>query len=228
MLKYDIIVNETFHTKLTETLNIRNIDSSILQDITSYLFVNAQVMDRIIEGFQLWLGKKDASEMHPLDFFKGLLVMAEKFRKNMERHDGIVLHYIASLESESKVLSTEMQPWQYEQASDTYKPIGGIYQALLNMGLKADFIDQYYLDGSLMEIYEDALETVTSLNNLAGTTNPSINDTRDGLMTIDERLRKMYSKFFIEQFEDLRGVCSCLVLALKEAEKNIDKKGSLE
>jgi hypothetical protein len=228
MLKYEIIVNESFKTRMKETLDIRNIDRNILEETIDYLFINAQVMDRITEGFHLWLGRQETVEVQPVDFMKALLIMSEKFRKNMERYDGIVYSYLTLLSPETEEISTEMQPWQYEQTPESYKPIGGIYQALLNMGLKTDFIDMYYLDGSLMEIYEDALQNVTSLNNLINTANPSINDIRDGLITVDARFRKLYNKLFTEQFEDAHGVFSCLVLALQETEKSKKNGGALE
>jgi predicted DNA-binding protein YlxM (UPF0122 family) len=228
MLKYDINVDESFKLKIMETLNVRDTDSYTLEETVSYLYINIQVMDRMIEGFNLWLGDRESEGMTPTDFIKAFLVMMEKFRKNMESRDGIIYDYVSRLNQNPAEIPGKVQPWQYEGMSGSYRHTRGIYQSLLNMGLKADFIDCYYLDGSLMEIYEDALESVSSLNNLVKTSNPGINDIRDGLLIVDERFRKLYNKLFIEQFEDVYGVFGALITALKEIEKNNERKGSLE
>lgn len=220
MIEYTPRINIDFRKRLSEKLARTGINRSLLDETTEYVYKNLEIMERIIEGFKTWAAFR---EVDCVLFMKGFLVLADIFRKNTERHDGIISSYLSNFAASEKLNFSDecSQPWHYEGHSGLYEGVKGIFKCLTDSGLSQDFIDNYYLDGSLLEIHETCLDTVVSMDCLLCTENPGPADLSEGLFLMEDRFRKMYNKLFIEPIEDTHGTYG----AVKAALNILQKKG---
>lgn len=196
----EVYMNQNKITKeiISKKLNVAGISGSTLDKITSYYFVTYETMCRILEGFDMWTKK----EVDGKTFFKALLSLFDIFRQNVDRLDGIVREYISHVEVSCG--DTSSQAWSITNTSSA-KPLQGIYKNLIDMGLPHHTIDEYYIDGFLMELYEECQRTISAINSLCNTKNPSILDLREGLFIMEVAHRKLYDQLFVKTYGNYRG-----------------------
>lgn len=221
MLKYNSMTTGDFRKRLAERLNFGHIDKKTHKMTTGYILKNAECLERLLEGLQMWTCDELEDDVSGEVFFLSLMKIMDLYRKNMDKGQGLAEYYLSRIDLPSMKDQTENRPWSYEQQSDLYAPLGGVYSRLIRMGVKKEAIDKYYLDGNLMEIYEDVLNVLPVLKNLCLTENPSPYDVREGVFVIETRFRKLYDRFFVEQFDGQTGVYG----ALGEVMTNLIKKG---
>jgi hypothetical protein len=221
MLKYQLKVNESFKESLRKKLKTTALDSEIQDCMTSYLYDNAQIMERLIEGLEMWTIETKTENSDPLVFFLGILKLMDLFKKNMEKWTGITEEYLSMLSNKDTYNITETQPWQFEGHEDAFSGLRGVHESLQKNGINQELIDRYYIDGNLLEIYDNCISTISSLSALIETKKPSINDLRDGILIVENNFRKLYYRLFIEEFDGAIGFFACLYEVIKKLDKGI-------
>lgn len=216
MLRYNGRIDPEIREKLREKLNIGEIDKDILDQVTSYLFTIIKLLDGMRKAYRMWLDKSQDNPVKTRDFLMGSLNILSLLKKTMESMDGIVGMYVSRLDLPRDNPDENYQPWQYHNLSRMYDPLGGTFNKLKDAGLDQDFIDKYYLDGSLMEVYETCMNILPAFYILTETGNPNPIEMREGIFFLEDSLRKMYNKLFIEEFEDVRGLMGAMQAALKK------------
>ncbi|MFP4497517.1 MAG: hypothetical protein ACLFQV_04840 [Vulcanimicrobiota bacterium] len=211
MFKYQVDVDEEYGKHLAWKLDLPGINDNTLESITTYFYVNAQLLDRIIEGYKIWLSDKETEpKISNGVFFLSLLKIFDIFKEHKDRFDGIVEKYLADIDRSFTRREGEGVPWQAEGHAELHSQVKGLYKRLVEGGLKQDFIDRYYFDGNLIQIYELCIEVVCSLEYLGKTRNPSVSDVMDGLMINENKLTKLYNILFVEKFDRTRGFYTCI------------------
>ncbi|MCD4783578.1 MAG: hypothetical protein K8T10_07080 [Candidatus Eremiobacteraeota bacterium] len=218
MLKYNGRIDPEIRGKLRDKLNIGRIDNDTLDQVTTYLFTIVNLLDGMRKAYSMWLDKSQDNPVKTRDFIVGSLNIMSLLKKIMERMDGIVGMYVSRLDLPRNNPDENYQPWQYDNLSRMYDPLGGTFEKLREAGLKQDFIDMYYIDGSLMEVYESCLNILPAFYILTETENPNPIEIKDGILLLEDSMRKMYNKLFIEEYEDLRGLMGVMQAALKKVE----------
>jgi len=218
LLKFNGKPDTQLKEDLIKKLNIGGIDREVLDQVSTYLYTIINLLDGLRRAYVMWLDKSQESPVKTRDFLVGSLGILSLLKKTMERMDGIVGMYISRLDLPRKNPEENYQAWQYQDLSRIYDPLSGTFKKLRDAGLKQDFIDKYYLDGSLMEIYEKCMNILPAFSYLIETENPDPLEVREGVFILEDRLRKMYNKLYIEEFEDARGLMGVMETALKEME----------
>ncbi len=217
MLKFDNTVNQEFLDRFIEKLNIGDIDPIILNETAGYFLTIMKMLDGIRKAYHIWLDDTGAEKVETKDFFAATLSIFKLFKKARDRADGIVDLYLNRLTIPNiPIESRNFQAWCYSGQSAVYSQVKGIFSHLIKSGLSHDLIDKYYLDGSLLELYECCLDIETPLKNLLETEYPNPLEVQEGIFLIEDRIKQLSEKLFSEEFEDEQGVFSVMKLALKE------------
>lgn len=213
-MKYNFTIQDDVRVGLDEKLSIGRIDGDTLEQAAGYFFTIIKMLDNVRKAYDLWLDDSCDDHMGAREFLTGALSMLNLLKKTMDKTDGIVGMYISRLEIPENAENCIYQPWQYSGHSQIYDPARGIFSSLRKAGLSQDFIDRYYLDGSLLEIHEACMEIVPALVSLTKTDNPNPLEVREGIFLIEDQLRKLYVKLYVEEFDDARGLMGVMALAL--------------
>lgn len=217
MLKFDNTINEESLNRLILKLNIGDIDQPVLYETAGYFLTIMKMLDGIRKAYHIWLEDAGAEKVETKDFLAATLSMFKLFKKARSRADGIVDLYLSRLTIPNiPVESRNFQAWCYMEQSAVYSQVKGIFSHLIKSGLSHDLIDKYYLDGSLLEIYECCLDIETPLKSLLETEFPNPMEVQEGIFMVEDRIRKLSEKLFTEEFEDKQGVADVIKLALKE------------
>lgn len=219
MLKFDSTINEDSLNNFIARLNIGDIDLSVLNETAGYFLTVMKMLDGIRKAYHIWLEDTDTDvgKVETKDFLSASLSMFKLFKKAITRADGIVELYLTRLIiPDIPVESRNYQVWCYSGQSEVYSQVKGIFSHLINSGLSHELIDKYYLDGSLLELYECCLDIETPLKSLLETENPNPMEVKEGIFIIEDRIRILYNKLFVEEFEDLQGISGVIKFALEE------------
>jgi hypothetical protein len=219
MINYYETINEELRGKIEKNLNLMGTDPSILSETAHYFFSLAKMMDGLRRAYTLWLDKENNEPVGTREFFIGTLSMIKLLKKMLDNMDGIVGTYISGIEIPPDFASPGNQPWHFQGHAQNYKQMKGIFPALRDAGLSQDFIDMYYLDGTLLEVYEDCTEVIPAITALASIRQASPVEIREGIFLIENRFRNLYAKLFMERFENAYGLTGVMIEALKELDK---------
>lgn len=213
-MNQEIILDESIRSEIEYKLNIGGIDPETLQEAAEYFYKTAKMLDNIQKSLYIWTGGGE-SPLETGKFITGMLGMLTLMQKNMDKTDGIAGMYISRIDMDRCIISDNHQAWCYKDFTDRYAPLRGVYFQLIKAGLNQDFIDKYYLDGTLLELYEACWEVIPAVYNLAHTQNPNPLEVREGIFIIEGQLRQIYNKLYIEEFEDARGLTGVMIKAFK-------------
>ncbi|MCE1246138.1 MAG: hypothetical protein LWY06_05800 [Firmicutes bacterium] len=214
MINYYETIDEELKGKLEQKLNVTGTDPSVLGETAHYFFSLAKMMDGIRLGYVMWLDKEAEKHVDTREFFVGTLGILKLVKKLLDSMDGIVGTYISGMDVPAEFSSRESQAWHYQGNSRNYKQMTGIFPALIKSGLTQDFIDRYYLDGTLLEVYEECTELIPAIAGLGEMRAISPIELREGIFLIENRFRNLYAKLFIERFENALGLAGVLNAAL--------------
>lgn len=217
MLKFDNTINEDSLVRLIDKLNIGDIDPQTLNETAGYFYNVMKMLDGMRTAFHIWLDETGDRKVETRDFFAASITIIKLFKKARNRVDGIVELYLDKLTIPDIPTETRnFQVWGYSGQSEVYSQVKGIFSHLIKSGLSHDLIDKYYLDGSLLELYECCIDIETPLKSLLETENPNPMEVREGIFFIEDRIIKLYHKLFMEEFENVQGISEVMKLALKE------------
>ncbi len=210
MIKPEQTVPLDFYKKMVQHLCDRKCHRELAESLASYLQDNLRMFMLIMEGLRMWTREKIDKEYQGEAVILSLMKLMASLRQNVIGNDGIVDSFLSQYQVPSLLGNQEARPWHFVENPDSYRQISGVFQQLRGIGLPGEFIDRYYLDGSLIELYEGCIEVTQPLLRLARMENPSPRDVWEGLNFIEEKTRRMVEKFFVDDYSGVRGIHGCL------------------
>ena len=225
MLKPEETIPLDFCDRIVLGLCRRKRDKEMVENLSVYIHDNLKVLLQVMEGLRMWSRGDVESDYSGEAMVLSLMNLMNALRRNVVEHDGIVGSFLQQYQAPNFLGNEEVRPWNHQDQSQHYQQISGIYQGLRNMGLPGEFIDRYYLDGSLLELYDDCVNLVQPYLGLCQLESPNPRDVQEGLYLLEEKTRRIVEKFFMEEYSGARGLHGCLQEVLvylheKEGKKN--------